>query len=355
MPSHYFTIIFRYVAVYQFSKEVSAMLTPRENLLRVLNHQEAEYVPFYIMDAAMFGFGASSGPWLEKGPAGGGLDGFGVRWITPASGGGAPIPAPNEFLLKDVTEWKRVVQFPDVNVYDWAGNAEQDLAKYDRSQVVVDYGCGNGVFERLAALMGFEEALVAMYEEPDAVNDLFTAITDYKIAFAEKVAKYYKADAFTNYDDVATQRDLFMSPKTYRELIKPHHKRLFDVVRNLGMMPIQHTCGKAESIIEDMIETGAAAWTSVQPANDIAELLKKHGDKIAFIGGYDSNGVPGQAEASDEIVKVEIDRCFTEYGPYKKGFVLFAFRLVNTLDPGNAAYGLKPIIEAVMAQRKAGN
>ncbi|MDR0709996.1 MAG: hypothetical protein LBF77_08020 [Spirochaetaceae bacterium] len=329
------------------------MLTPKENLLRVLHHQEAEYVPFIIMDAAMFGFGAGSGPWIEKGPAGGGLDGFGVRWITPASGGGAPIPAPNEFLLKDVTEWKRVVQFPDVNAYDWAGDAEQDLAKYDRSQVVIDYGCGNGIFERLAALMGFEEALVAMSEEPDAVNDLFTAITDYKIAFAEKVAAYYKADTFTNYDDIATERDLFMSPATYRELVKPHHKRLYDAVRNSGMIPIQHTCGRAESVIEDMIEIGAEAWTSVQPSNDIAGLLEKYGGKIALIGGYDTNGIPGRGDAAGEIVKAEIDRCFTEYAPYKKGFVLFAFRLYDTHDP-NAAYGLKPIIEAVIERRKAG-
>jgi SAM-dependent methyltransferase len=330
------------------------MLTPRENLLRVLHHQEAEYVPFVITDAAILGFGAGSGPWLEKGPAGGGLDGFGVRWITPASGGGAPIPAPNEFLLKDITEWKRVVQFPDVNAYDWAKDAEQDLAKYDRAQVVIDYGCGNGVFERLAALMGFEEALAAMYEEPEAVNDLLAAITDYKIAFAEKVAAYYKADTFTNYDDIATERNLFMSPVTYRELIKPHHKRLFDAVRNLGMIPVQHTCGKAESVIEDMIEIGAAAWTSVQPANDVAGLLRKYGDKIAFMGGYDTNGLPGRADASDEIVKAEIDRCFAEYAPYKKGYVLFAFRLFDTHDP-NAAFGLKPIIEAVMEQRRAGN
>jgi hypothetical protein len=330
------------------------MLTPKENLLRVLHHQEAEYVPFIITDEAKFGFGAGNGPWIEKGPAGGGLDGFGVRWITPASGGGAPIPAPNEFLLKDVTEWKKVVQFPDLNAYDWAGDAKRDLATCDRSQIAVDYGCGNGIFERLAALMGFEEALMAMYEEPEAVNDLFAAITDYKIAFAEKVAKYYIADTFTNYDDIATDRDLFMSPKTYRELIKPHHKRLYDAVRNLGMIPVQHTCGKAESIIEDLIEIGAAGWTSVQPSNDIAGLLKKHGDKIALFGGYDTNGIPARSDASDEIVKAEVNRCFAEYAPYKNGYALFAFKLSNTLDPKIVFLGLKPIIDAFMAQRMAG-
>jgi hypothetical protein len=185
-------------------------LSPRENLLRAYNHEKTEYVPFILTDTAMFGFGAGSGPWLEKGPPGGGIDGFGVKWVTPMSGGGAPIPAPNEFILDDITKWKEKITLPDVNAYNWEKDAAQDLAACDRSRVVVDYGCGNGVFERLGALMGFENACIAMAEEPEAVNDLFTAITDYKIAFAEKAAQYYKPDCFTNYDDIATDRELFI-------------------------------------------------------------------------------------------------------------------------------------------------
>jgi hypothetical protein len=329
------------------------MLTPKENLLRAYHHQKTEYVPFSLTDSAMFGFGAGNGPAIEKGPQGGGLDGFGVKWIAPASGGGAPIPVPNAFILEDVTEWKNKVTIPDVNTVDWEKEAERDFATYNREQQALDYGCGNGIFERLAALMGFENALMAMAEEPEAVNDLFTAITDYKIAFAEKVAKYYKADTFTNYDDIATERNLFMSPKAYRELIKPHHKRLYNAVSNMGMIPIQHTCGRAEGIVEDLIEIGTEGWTSVQPSNDIVTVLKKYGNKIAIIGGFDTNGKPSQSDASDEIIQFETERCIKDYGPYK-GYIFFGFRLVNSLDPHAMYNGLKPIIETVMRLRMSG-
>ena len=50
-----------------------------------------------------------------------------------------------------------------------------------------------------------------------------------------------------------------MSPGVYRELIKPHHKRLNDAVKAYGMKPIMHTCGKCEDIIGDFIEKGAVA------------------------------------------------------------------------------------------------
>ena len=82
----------------------------------------------------------------------------------------------------------------------------------DRNVQAVEFGCGNGVFERLAALMGFEEALIALAEEPEACNELMTAITDYKIAFAKKVKQYYDPDLFTNYDDIATERGAVYVP-----------------------------------------------------------------------------------------------------------------------------------------------
>jgi uroporphyrinogen-III decarboxylase len=111
-----------------------------------------------------------------------------------------------------------------------------------------------------------------------------------------------------------------MSPDTYRSLIKPHHKRLNDAVRNLGMIPVQHTCGHAELCVEDYIETGAEAWSAVQPVNDIAGLLDSYGDKFAFEGGFNTNGKPGRPDATIEEIEAEVERCFSEYGG-KKGFI----------------------------------
>jgi uroporphyrinogen-III decarboxylase len=192
--------------------------------------------------------------------------------------------------------------------------------------------------------MGFEEAMSALFEEPDACNEFFTAITDFKLRLADKVALYYQSDVFVNFDNIATERNLFMSPETYRTLIKPHHKRLNDGVKNLGMIPIQHTCGHAEICVEDYIETGAAAWNAVQPTNDIAGLLDKYGDRFSFEGGYDSTGKPGYPDATVEEVTAEVERCFREYGG-KKGFMFtpvllgsvtgFAEKMAAVIECGN--------------------
>jgi hypothetical protein len=194
--------------------------------------------------------------------------------------------------------------------------------------------------------------MIAMMEEPEACNELFTVITDFKIKQAEKAAKYYKADTFTNFDDIATERNLFMSPETYRKLIKPHHTRLNKAVIDLGMLPIQHTCGHAELCVADYIETGAAAWNTVQPTNDLAGILDKYSDKFALEGGYDMNGKPGRPDATVPEIIAEVERCFRVYG-VKKGYIFMGMNLA-TVDSKNAEEQAKAIADTANKLRFAG-
>jgi hypothetical protein len=251
--------------------------------------------------------------------------------MSSSSGSGAALPAPNEFLFEDVTEWKKKITIPNVEAYDFTKEAEE-CAGVNRNQMAVGYLNRVGVFERLAACMGFENALIAMLEDPEVVNDFYTAVTDYKIKYVEKVAKYIKPDVITCADDVATVRNLFMSPETYRTLIKPHHKRLFTAIRNLGIIPVQHICGKPEVIVEDVIDNGAAAWSAAQPCNDLKGILVKYGDRLAIEGGFDFQGPPSLPGAPPELLENEVKRCYEEYGAGKRSYVFFGLVTVNTLD-----------------------
>jgi hypothetical protein len=330
-------------------------LSPRENYLRTLRHEENEYVPMWgagnIYDAVMVGAFSPTDCGQNFTNF---IDGYGVRWATSDSAVGGKIPAPGEFILKDVTRWKKDVTIPDVEKYDWQKLVEQEYAFFnvDRNKQALCFIANAGVWERLADLMGFEEAMIALLEEPEACNELLTAITNHKIRLAEKAAQYYKADVFINFDDIATERNLFISPDTFRAMIKPHWKRLNDAVKNLGMIPLQHICGYAETCIEDYIETGAEGWNAVQPTNDITGILGQYGDRFCIEGGWDSNGKPSQPDAGIEEVKAEVERCFREYGN-KKGFIFWPGILASTamkdIDAKNAA-----ILETANKLRFAG-
>ena len=324
----------------------------KSNYLNFLHHQPTTLIPNSFVGNKILGFGALNGPAIEKGAQfGNAIDGFGIKWEYPSTGGGAAIPDVNYTVMDDITEWREKVHIPDPAAYDWKADYAMEckiLGEPDRSREVVDFGFGNGVFERLAALMGFENALMAMAEDPEETNALFEAITDYKVAALDYIIDAYHPDTITYFDDVATQRNLFMSPATYRSLIKPHHKRFAQECLKRGIMPIYHCCGHAEDIVEDMIDCGWAAWSSVQISNDICHLIETYSDRIGFVGGYDSNGEPARIDAPHEVIVNEVRRCLDTYGKYHKGYCFFGFRYANSLDPAVQGKAMGEIVEAAM-------
>ena len=141
---------------------------------------------------------------------------------------------------------------------------------------------------------------------------------------------------------MATNSSLFMSPDTYRELIKPHHKRVYEAARSEGLIIEQHTCGKADALIEDFVELGIDIWQSVQPVNDIEGILRKYSDRLALVGGFDSNG-EAATTADLEVIRREVRRCYDTYGKYD-GFIFWGFLLMD--DPKAVA----PRMQAMMQE-----
>jgi hypothetical protein len=320
-------------------------LSPKENYLRCLRHEDYEYVPLFHPGPGSDVGGAGFFP-CEVGDASNGfVDGFGVRWAASDSAAGGLIPEPGKVLLQDITRWKKDIAIPDVEKYDWEKIASDGTGLFpaDRDKMAFTTIANCGPWERLAALMGFEGAMIAMMEEPEACHELLAAITDYKIALAKKVKKYFDADAFINYDDIATERNLFMSPETYRSLIKPQHARLNKAVQELGMIPVQHTCGHADLCVEDYVETGAAGWSMVQPTNDIVSILDKYKGNFCIEGGFDTNGKPGRPDATIQEVVADVERCFREYGN-KKGFIFCAL-LLSSVDSKDAGTKNQAVVE----------
>jgi hypothetical protein len=316
-------------------------MTSRENFIAAIFGKPHDWVPNYMAEVAVAGGAQET---FENGPLAGGQDGFGVQWLPSVSAAGAAVPHTVNPVLNDITQWRDVVRFPDLEAFDWEDLAERQLAGVDRETTPVEYQTWNAQFLRLTHLMGFENALCAIVEEPEECYALMDAVTDYKIEIVKKAAQHFKPDFFTHFDDVATERGLFMSPQVYRSLIKPLHKKLNDAVVAHGMLPLVHCCGKCEEIICDFIEEGSVGWAAAQPMNDIVGIQKTYGHRLAVIGGYNTNGLPGLAQTPEPEVRAEVRRCIDTYGR-ADNYLLMGFRIVNSMDSVVFAEAMRPINE----------
>lgn len=307
----------------------------RENVMALFNHQPHDHVVNYMTDICGCGGNLET---FENGPLGGGYDDFGVLWHTSASAMGAGVPAAGHIVMEEIEDWRKLVKFPDVTKYDWEGQAREQLKNYDAKNQWLEYGMWNGHFLRLMHLMGFENGLIAMASEPEAVKEFMDVYTDYRISTIEYIAKYFKPDSICLFDDFATERGLFISPEAYRDMIKPYHTKLFNAIKSYGIIPNMHVCGLCEDVVEDFPDEGIHAWEVCQPENDLVGLQKKVGDKLAFIGGYDMIGKASYTETSEEELRASARETIDKYAPGGNfgfmGMIMYAdpMKMISTMQ-----------------------
>lgn len=246
----------------------------------------------------------------------GGTDWFGCAWEYMEAAG-APAPDCSQHVLEDICDWREVVTFPDLDAWDWQRAAELDgLDEVDRDANVVDVVVLIGLWERLHVLMGFEEALCALLEEPEEVEAFFDALVAHKIKLIDKLAEHYRPDAITFHDDWGTQTGPFFSPETWRTLIKPRQKKIIDAAHAHGIAFIQHSCGKYDDIIPDLPEIGVDVLQCMD-INDIGAALEKTDNAMSYLVSVHSQEFFADDSAgvlTPEAVREKARREFREWG-----------------------------------------
>jgi uroporphyrinogen decarboxylase len=276
-------------------------MTDKENLLRAIRRTEPAWLP-YRYDGAL----TLLRPKTTPRPADGGLDDWGVRWIGTNSDEGSYPDGKPVITIDDIasfeppaTDWRMVTD--DMR--------RQVAAKANEDTLLVAYA-EEILYERAQLLLGTTEFLMAVATSPDHVELLLDKIADYQRQLAEAVMQAGVAGVrFT--DDWGTQTSLFMSPASWRRLIKPRLKLLYDAVKQRGGLVFQHSCGRIDAIVPDLIEIGLDVLDPCQPAaNDIFAWKRRYGDRLTFMGGLDTQGyltfgTPNEVESAvSEVVSV---------------------------------------------------
>ena len=243
------------------------------------------------------------------------LDNWGVNHrYLPGDDGIIPMVTEENQVIKDITKWRDYVHFPEIPTdLDWSATQKQ-IAEIDRENEFVMIPTFRGLFERAHCLMTFEDCLVNMYEEPEAMNEFFAAYTDWKLKVAEMLCDNLDFDVIHSHDDWGSKTNMFFSRAKFQELLKPHYARLYAYYKKRGKL-IQHHCDcYATDIAPDLVDLGVDMWQGVLPSNDIARAQKETNGKLLLMGGLDQ-GLIDQADVSEEAVRAEVRRAIDAYAP----------------------------------------
>ena len=143
-------------------------------------------------------------------------------------------------------------------------------------------------------------------------------ITDYQkaryAAFLDLVGD--ALDIIPFMDDMGGQNGLFISPRLYREMIKPFHTEVLALIKSRTRAAVMfHSCGSVAPLLDDFVEIGLEILNPVQVTArgmDTAALKQRYGQRIAFWGAVDTQNVLPFGSADD--VRTEVLRRIAELG-----------------------------------------
>jgi hypothetical protein len=125
-------------------------------------------------------------------------------------------------------------------------------------------GGGVSLFETMQSLRPFEDVLIDIARDTPEINRLADSLVDYYRVVVEN-ALAIGVDALSVGDDFGTQQALMISPRTWRRFFMPRYRELFAPVKLAGKRIFFHSCGKIDTILDDLREAGAdAIWPQLQ-------------------------------------------------------------------------------------------
>ncbi|MCA9415868.1 MAG: hypothetical protein KC917_06345 [Candidatus Omnitrophica bacterium] len=213
------------------------------------------------------------------------VDDWGIRWVKEGEFNqisGFPL---GDATVEEVLEYR----FPTDRLDSLLALMEPVMEYQDDTFIGVDVSpC---VFEMYWRLRGLERAIMEIAENPDLVDAMHGRCADFAVALSEASLEKFEVDWLWTGDDVAGQTNLVMSPRSWRNLVRPHLQRVVDVGKRAGLPVAYHCCGAVRRIIPDLIEMGIDVLNPIQctcPGMDPIELKKEFGAELAFMGGVDT-------------------------------------------------------------------
>ena len=244
----------------------------------------------------------------------------------------------------------------DIDAYPWPTISDEELAHlrrrarhlYENTDYAIVGEFGGNILEWGQDLRGWDVFLMDLVIHKDLAHHLMDRMVECWLRnlerYLEAVGDYIQIIQMG--DDLGTQHGPQISPRLYREMIKPRHQRVYSTVKEQSDIYVfLHSCGAIFDFIPDLIEAGVDILNPVQTSArgmDPVALKREFGHRITFWGGgCDTQRVlpRGTPEEVREDVRERL-RVFAPGGGY-------VFAAVHNIQPDVPPENLVAMFQAV--------
>lgn len=271
--------------------------------------------------------------------------------ITSILPGGGALYAHADPVIKTRADFERYpwAQLPDLFFERYAADYDA-LARAMPNGMRAVGGPGNGVFECVQDLVGYEGLCYMLADDPALVAELFKAVGDANCEIWRRFLPRY-GDAYCVLrfgDDLGFKSTTLLAPRDIREYILPQYKRFTDLVHSYKKPFLLHCCGSIFDVMDELInEVGIDAKHSNEDViAPFWEWVDRYGERIGNFGGIDTDAVCSlDKPAMREYIAEVLARCEGRGG--------FAFGSGNSIPDYVPAERYMNMVEIVREHRGA--
>ena len=206
----------------------------------------------------------------------------------------------------------------DLDRVVWPGESEIEARiAYVREYVGAARGTGIGVMFLCGCIwqtlyefvIGLNDCMVMMIEEPDLFDELMARSADY---FAELVRRVIAegVDIIFLADDFAYNKGLFVRQKVMEQLWRPHFDRIVAPARAAGLPILFHSDGRLDDAMDMLLDMGIDCLNPMDPSGiDYRDYKRRYGQRVSLSGNIDITSplVKGTPEDVERDVMEHMD------------------------------------------------
>ncbi|SHH86742.1 Uroporphyrinogen decarboxylase (URO-D) [Sporobacter termitidis DSM 10068] len=289
------------------------MTGARENYLLAARGERPYWVPSFTEDSNTF----MPDFWSALDPDTG-ADFMNVKWVENEFG---KMPREDWRAMEDIGRWRDFAKFPDLSTLDWEGMVARARQAHAPDKVNMALLNTYGIFLIPVNMLGWVDALCAIYTDREELEAFVSAITDFLVETARYIGRYFKPDIIVTGDDFAAASGPFLAREVFAGLYKPYLRKIIDACKAQGALVEFHCCGNCGYLIGEFLDLGVDICQLPMPNDALVGDKKKYGGRLVLTGGWDRRGPGAVPGAPEHAVRQSVRTAIDTYG--RDGALIF--------------------------------